>query len=144
MNKPTYTANWTAINAKRRSINGLRLRHVIKPSLILLGSSSLLLYSLFYFLHHFIVKCSTVCIAIINVFLCMTYLYCTPRYESTTLYRAVQWHYIEKLSNDTVPNHTSITTNHQALFIYNRTKIAGWFPVFPLKKCASARLAQSH
>jgi len=40
-------------------------------------------------------------------------------------YRAVQWHYIEKLSNDTVPNHTLITTNHQALFIYNRTKIAG-------------------
>jgi len=40
-------------------------------------------------------------------------------------HRAVQWHYIEKLSNDTVPNHTLITTNHQALFIYNRTKIAG-------------------
>jgi len=40
------------------------------------------------------------------------------------LYRAVQWHYIDKLSNDTVPNHALITTNHQALFIYNRTKIA--------------------
>jgi len=39
--------------------------------------------------------------------------------------RAVQWHYIEKLSNDTVPNHTLITTNHQALFIYNPTQIAG-------------------
>jgi len=39
------------------------------------------------------------------------------------LHRAVQWHYIDKLSNDTVPNHTFITTNHQALFIYNRTKI---------------------
>jgi len=39
--------------------------------------------------------------------------------------RAVQWHYIDKLSNDTVPNHTLITTNHQALFIYNRTNIAG-------------------
>jgi len=37
-------------------------------------------------------------------------------------HRGVQWHYNEKLSNDTVPNHT---TNHQALFIYNRTKIAG-------------------
>jgi len=46
---------------------------------------------------------------------------------------AIQWHCIEKLSNDTVPNHNLITTNHQALFIYNRTKIAGWFPVFPLK-----------
>jgi len=40
---------------------------------------------------------------------------------------AVQWHYIEMLSNDTVPNHTLITTNHQALFIYNRTKIADDF-----------------
>jgi len=40
-------------------------------------------------------------------------------------HRAVQWHYIEKLSNDTVPNHTLITTNHQALFIYNRSKIVG-------------------
>jgi len=51
------------------------------------------------------------------------------------LYRAVQWPYIDtgKLSNDTVPNHTLITTDHQALFIYNRTNIAGWFPVFPLK-----------
>jgi len=40
--------------------------------------------------------------------------------------RAVQWHYIEKISNDTVPIHTLITlTNHQALYIYNRTKIAG-------------------
>jgi len=51
------------------------------------------------------------------------------------------WHYIENLSNDTVPNHTLITTNHQALFIYNRTKIAGWFPVFPLKKFASTSFA---
>jgi len=49
------------------------------------------------------------------------------------IYRAVQWHYVEKLSNDTVPNHTLITTNNQALFIYNRTKIAGWFPVLSLK-----------
>jgi len=32
---------------------------------------------------------------------------------------------IDKVSNDTVPNHTLITTNRQALFIYNRTKIAG-------------------
>jgi len=56
--------------------------------------------------------------------------------------RAVQWHYIEKHSNDTVPNHTVITTN--ALFIYNRTKITGWFPVLPLKNVPllSARLAQ--
>jgi len=38
---------------------------------------------------------------------------------------AVQWHYVDKLSNDTVPNHTFITTNRQALFIYNRTKITG-------------------
>jgi len=58
--------------------------------------------------------------------------------------RAVQWHYIDKLSNDTVPNHTLFTTNHQALFIYKQTKITEWFPVFPLKKCASARLAQCH
>jgi len=36
------------------------------------------------------------------------------------------------------------TTNHQALFIYKRTKITGWFPVLRLKKCASARLAQCH
>jgi len=41
------------------------------------------------------------------------------------LQRAVQWHYIDKLSNDTVPNRTFITTNHQALFIYNLTKIMG-------------------
>jgi len=45
--------------------------------------------------------------------------------SSNHYYRAVQWHYIDKLSNDTVPNHSLITTNHQALFIYNRTKIAG-------------------
>jgi len=32
------------------------------------------------------------------------------------VYRVVQWHYIDKLSNDTVPNYTYITTNHQALF----------------------------
>jgi len=47
--------------------------------------------------------------------------------------RAVQWHYIDKLSNDTVPNSTFITTNHRALFIYNRTKITGrfrWFRTF--------------
>jgi len=31
---------------------------------------------------------------------------------------AFQWHYIDKLSNDTVPNHTFITTNHRARFIY--------------------------
>jgi len=43
------------------------------------------------------------------------------------------WNYIENLSSDTVPNHTSITTNHQALFIYNRTKITGWFPMLRLK-----------
>jgi len=46
---------------------------------------------------------------------------------------AVQWHYIDKLSSDTVSNHTFITINHQALFIYNRTKITAWFPVLPLK-----------
>jgi len=40
-------------------------------------------------------------------------------------HRAVQWHYIDKLSNDTVPNHTFITTNHKVLFIYNRTNITG-------------------
>jgi len=34
-------------------------------------------------------------------------------------------HFIDKLSNDTVPNHAFITTNHQSLLIYNRTKIAG-------------------
>jgi len=39
--------------------------------------------------------------------------------------RAVQLHYIDKLSNDTVPNHTFITNNRPALFIYNRTKIMG-------------------
>jgi len=65
-----------------------------------------------------------------------------------TSYRAVQWHY--KLWNDTVPNHTFITTNHQALFIYNRTKITGWFPVLPLKNVlpqwhsGTVRLAQCH
>jgi len=55
--------------------------------------------------------------------------------------RAVQWHYIDKLSNDTVPKHTFIYRQSQALFIYKRTKITGWFPVLPLKKYASARLA---
>jgi len=49
--------------------------------------------------------------------------------------RAVQWHYIDKLSNDTVPNHTLITTNHLAPFIYNRTMISG----VSAKKCASAK-----
>jgi len=34
------------------------------------------------------------------------------RVEASIGYRAVQWHYIEKLSNDTVPNHTLITTNY--------------------------------
>jgi len=52
-------------------------------------------------------------------------------------YRAVQWHYIDKLSNDTVPNHTFITTNHQALFIYNRNKITERFPALPLKNVLS-------
>jgi len=51
--------------------------------------------------------------------------------------RAVQWHYIDMLWNDTVPNHSFITTNHQAVFIYNRTKIMGWFPVLPLKRVLS-------
>jgi len=38
--------------------------------------------------------------------------------------RAVQWHYIDKLSNDTVPNHTFITTNHKALCLfYNRNTV---------------------
>jgi len=50
-------------------------------------------------------------------------------------HRADQWHYIENLSNDTVPNYTLITTNHQALFIYNRTKIAGDFRCFRSKMC---------
>jgi len=54
--------------------------------------------------------------------------------------RAVQWHYIDKFSNETVPNHTFITTNHQSLFICNRTvanrtKMTGRFPVLPLKMC---------
>jgi len=40
-------------------------------------------------------------------------------------FRAVQWHYIDKLSNVTVPNHTFITTHQQALFIYKRPKITG-------------------
>jgi len=42
-------------------------------------------------------------------------------------YVTVQLHYrlIDKLSNDTVPNHTYITTNHVALFIYNVTKFTG-------------------
>jgi len=31
---------------------------------------------------------------------------------------------LDKL-NDTVPNHTFITTIHETLFIYNRTKITG-------------------
>jgi len=48
-----------------------------------------------------------------------------PSLSINLFFRAVQWHYIDKLSNDTVPNHTFITTNHQALFIYNRTNIAG-------------------
>jgi len=49
------------------------------------------------------------------------------------MHRAVQWHYLDKLSNHAVPNHyTFITTNHQTLFIYNRTKITGWFPALPL------------
>jgi len=52
---------------------------------------------------------------------------------------AVQWHYIEKLSNDTVPNHTLITINHQTLFLYNRTKIAGSISGAFAQKCASAR-----
>jgi len=32
-----------------------------------------------------------------------------------------------------LPNHTLITTNHQAPSIYNQTKIAGWFPVISIK-----------
>jgi len=47
---------------------------------------------------------------------------------------SVQWHYIDKLLNDKVTNHTFITTIHQALFIYSRPKITGWFPVLTLKK----------
>jgi len=43
--------------------------------------------------------------------------------QLSKLNRAIQWHYIDKLSNDTVPNYTFITTNHQALFIYIQTKI---------------------
>jgi len=44
---------------------------------------------------------------------------------STNQHRAVQWYYINKLSNVTVLNHTFIKTNHQTLFVYNRTKITG-------------------
>jgi len=42
-----------------------------------------------------------------------------------------------KLSSDTVPNHTFITINQQALFIYSRTKITGWFPALPLENMLS-------
>jgi len=61
---------------------------------------------------------------------------------SLTYYSAVQWHYIDKLSIETVPNHTLITTNHQALSIYNRTKICGMISGDSAQKCASARLVQ--
>jgi len=50
-------------------------------------------------------------------------------------HRAVQWHYIDKLSNYTVPNHTFITTYHQALFIYNQTKIMDDFQCFCSEMC---------
>jgi len=46
---------------------------------------------------------------------------------------AVQWHCIDMLSNDTAPIHTFITTNHQALFIYNRTKLRDDFRCFRSK-----------
>jgi len=46
---------------------------------------------------------------------------------------------IYTLTSDTVPNHTFITTKHQALFIYNQT-ISG----ASAQKCAFARLAQCH
>jgi len=40
--------------------------------------------------------------------------YADPECNAKLRKRAVQWHYIDKLSNDTVPNHILITTNHQA------------------------------
>jgi len=64
------------------------------------------------------------------------YVDCAQR-SCVGVHRAVQCHNIDKLSNDTVPNHTFITTNHQALFIYNQTKISGRFPVLPLKNVFS-------
>jgi len=45
-------------------------------------------------------------------------------------YRAVQRHYIDKHSNDTVPNHTFIY-NQSPSSIYLQTEITGWFPVLP-------------
>jgi len=53
------------------------------------------------------------------------------------VYRAVQWHCVDEFSNDTVPTRAFITTNHQALFIYNRTKITGWISVLPFKNVLS-------
>jgi len=52
----------------------------------------------------------------------------TNNVNKSGMYKAVQWHYIDKLSNDTVPNHTFITITKLYLFT-NRTKITGWFPV---------------
>jgi len=44
-------------------------------------------------------------------------------------HRAVQWHYIDKHTNDTVPNHNLL----QPITKLYLTKIMGWFPVLPLK-----------
>jgi len=60
------------------------------------------------------------------------------------LHRAVQWHYIDELSNDTVPNHTFIyNQSPSSIYLqsnYNYGMISGAFA----QKCASARLAQCH
>jgi len=65
---------------------------------------------------------------------CMTSVFVLGFFDPWSSGSIVQWHYLDKLSNDTVPNHILFTTNyHQAIFIYNRTKIAGGFPVLSLK-----------
>jgi len=60
------------------------------------------------------------------------------------LHRAVQWHYIDELSNDTVPNHTFIyNQSPSSIYLqsnYNYGMISGAFA----QKCASAHLAQCH
>jgi len=50
-------------------------------------------------------------------------------------YRAVQWHYIDQLSNDTVPNHTFLQPTTKLYLFTNELKLRDDFRCFRSKMC---------
>jgi len=65
------------------------------------------------------------------------------RLPRTVINRAVQWHYIDKLSNSTVLNHTLLQPVTK-LYLFTNELNYGMISGASAQKCASARLAQCH